>query len=81
MFVFVLAALGTALLAGLGTQSAQRGGEARAAAHESGREPAEFGAVPIQADAFRHFLHICFAETGFCTTFTGFRTSNAGVDA
>ena len=74
-------ALGPAGVADLGTQPADRGGEARAAAHESGRLPADAGAVPVQADALRQLGDLAFSRAGIGAVVTFLRAAHASLDA
>jgi hypothetical protein len=74
----VLAALGGAAVARLGTGTADGGGYCRAAAHVPGADPAQFGAVAAGADAAGH---INVADAGIAAMFALLGAREARLDA
>jgi len=74
----VLAALGGAAVARLGTGAADGGGYCRAAAHVPTADPAQFGAVAASTDAAGH-LNV--ADAGIAAVFALLSACNARFDA
>lgn len=81
MVVFESRALVGAGFADIRAQRAKRIRELRAAAHESGRLPADRGAILVQANARDHPVDAFFVKAGIGAMLACLRTFDAGLDA
>jgi hypothetical protein len=81
MHSLVLPALRRTGIANLGTDRTYLLHELRAATHISGRRPANLRAILIEANAFRHHLHVGFIQTGIRAMFALLGATNARLDA
>src|SRR5262245_37069013 len=74
----VLAAFGRAAVARLGARPADGGGQGRAAAHVTGANPAQLGAVAACPDAFGH---LGVADAGVAAVLARLGARDARLDA
>jgi hypothetical protein len=81
VFSFVLVALCATRVANVGTETAKFRGKLRIATHESCGIPTDRSAISIQANAFGHFFHIVFAQTGVSAMLALLGALNAGFNA
>src|SRR5262249_3646825 len=81
VIVVVLFALDGAGVAGVGAEPAHLVDEARAAAHEGGGQPAQRGAVTVQADALGQVGHVGLAQAGVGAVVALLSAAGAGLDA
>ena len=81
VFVIVLAAFLAAGFAYLRAQRAELGGEFAALGHVLGGQPADSGALHVQADAFRHHLGVLFLQAGRGAEIAVGGAAVAGFDA
>lgn len=72
--------LGGARIADDGAELAELHGETAVAAHQSGGEAADVGAVAVEADALGHHSHVLLRQTGIRTMLAGLRAGIARLD-
>jgi hypothetical protein len=80
MVVLVLGAFVVAFLANLDALFEHVLGVSRAAGDEGGSEPADIGAVAVEADAGHHHLGVGLVEAGIGAEFAGSNAAAEGVE-